>query len=168
MDASVNRIPSSADERALLIVLKTGDQGREEVEESLLELNLLVKTAGGIVIDSLTFNRQSIDPGTIVGKGQLETVRERIAGENIRLVVFDLNTIKPGQVKTLEESLKCRILGRTEIILDIFARRAKSAESKIQVELAQLRYTLPRLKGLGGVSLPARWRYRNQGTGGDR
>ena len=66
-------------------------------------------------------------------------------------MVFDLNQIKPAQIRNLEDILQCRVIGRTEVILDIFAQRAKSAESKIQVELAQLKYILPRLKGLGGV-----------------
>lgn len=151
MDASVNRIPVSKDERALLVALRTGAQTQDEVRESLLELTLLVKTAGAIVIESMVFNREAPDAATVVGKGQLERIKALVAEKNIRLVVLDLNNIRPNQVRNLEETLKCRILGRTEIILDIFARRARSAESKIQVELAQLRYTLPRLKGLGGV-----------------
>ncbi|MBP7582542.1 MAG: GTPase HflX [Spirochaetes bacterium] len=151
MDASVNRIPVSPDERALLVALKIGAQRQEEVRESLEELKLLVKTAGALVVDALVFSRESPDPASAVGKGQLEQVRALVGSKDIRLVVFDLNSMKPNQVRNLEETLKCRVLGRTEIILDIFARRARSAESKIQVELAQLRYTLPRLKGLGGV-----------------
>lgn len=151
MDASVNRIPISKDERALLVGLSLGKEHLRETEESLDELKLLVRTAGADVVHSLLYSREFVDASTLVGKGQLEKLREQIREYRISLVVFDLNTIKPGQIRNLEETLKCRVVGRTEVILDIFARRAKSAESKIQVELAQLRYLLPRLKGLGGV-----------------
>jgi GTP-binding protein HflX len=95
--------------------------------------------------------RDKIDPAYIVGKGYLNTIESMILEQKIRLVVFDLNNIRPAQVRNLENRLKCRVIGRTEIIMDIFARRARSAEAKIQVELAQLNYILPRLKGLGGV-----------------
>ena len=99
----------------------------------------------------MTVRRDSIDPAFIIGKGYVEKFRTMISELNLKLIVFDLNNIKPAQIRNLEEELKCRVVGRNEIILDIFARRARSAESKIQVELAQLRYILPRLKGLGGV-----------------
>jgi len=151
MDASVNRIPSSQDERAFLIAIRLRGQDREPVSYSLEELKLLVRTAGATVAGERTVTRDRIDPSTIVGKGFLETIREIIAEESITLIVFDLVNIRPAQIRNLEDNLKCRIVGRNEIILDIFARRARSSEAKIQVELAQLRYILPRLKGLGGV-----------------
>jgi GTP-binding protein HflX len=103
------------------------------------------------VIDRRIVTRDAIDASYIIGKGYLEEISGMIGGMNIRLVVFDLNNIRPAQVRNLEDRLKCRVVGRTEIIMDIFARRARSAESKIQVEMAQLKYILPRLKGLGGV-----------------
>jgi len=112
---------------------------------------LLVKTAGAVVAGKHIVNRDRIDASFIVGKGYLEEVSKMIAAQNIRLIVFDLDAIRPAQVRNLEDRLACRVVGRTEIIMDIFARRARSAEAKIQVELAQLRYILPRLKGLGGV-----------------
>jgi GTP-binding protein HflX len=151
MDASVNRIPSSRDERALLIGLKLSPDDPIKVEYSMNELKLLVKTSGGLIIDSFIIKRESIDPGTIVGSGHLEKIKIDIQEKNIKLLVFDLNSLKPSQVRNLEENIKCRVVGRTEIILEIFARRAKSSEAMIQVELAQLRYILPRLKGLGGA-----------------
>jgi GTP-binding protein HflX len=151
MDASVNRIASSADERALLISLILKGEAPVKAEYSFEELHLLVKTAGAIIVDTLTVKRDSIDPAFILGKGYVEIVRNLIAEKDIKLIVFDLTNIRPVQIRNLEDSLKCRVVGRNEIILDIFARRARSAESKIQVELAQLRYILPRLKGLGGV-----------------
>jgi GTP-binding protein HflX len=151
MDASVNRIPSSKDERALIFGIRIRGTSGENPENSLDELGLLVKTAGAVVAGKHIVNRDRIDASFIVGKGYLEEMTKMIAGRNIRLVVFDLDAIRPAQVRNLEDRLKCRVVGRTEIIMDIFARRARSAEAKIQVELAQLKYILPRLKGLGGV-----------------
>jgi GTP-binding protein HflX len=151
MDASVNRIKSSANEKAFLIGLRLNNNPVEEVQDSLDELRLLVKTAGALIIDSIIVKREKIDPAFLVGTGYLEKLKEVISTNKITLIVFDLNQIKPVQVRNLEEALKCRIIGRTEIILDIFAMRARSAEAHIQVELAQLKYILPRLKGLGGV-----------------
>ncbi len=151
MDASVNRIASSADERALLISLILKGDNSVKAEYSFEELHLLVKTAGAMIIDTLTVKRDSVDPAFILGKGYVEIVRNLITEKDIKLIVFDLNNIRPVQIRNLEDTLKCRVVGRNEIILDIFARRARSAEAKIQVELAQLRYILPRLKGLGGV-----------------
>lgn len=151
MDASVNRIPSSKDERALIFGIRIRGARNEDLENSLEELGLLVKTAGAIVANKHIVNRDRIDASFIVGKGYLDEMTRMIADLNIRLVVFDLNAIRPAQIRNLEDRLKCRVVGRTEIIMDIFARRARSAEAKIQVELAQLKYILPRLKGLGGV-----------------
>ncbi len=151
MDASVNRILPSIDERALLIGMRISGQGLENVEDSLDELKLLVSTAGALTVEARIVKRERIDPGTILGKGYLAELRDYISQQDVKLLVFDLNNIRPAQVRNLEEILKCRVVGRTEIILDIFAQRARSSESKIQVELAQLRYILPRLKGLGGV-----------------
>ena len=151
MDASVNRIPSSKDERAFLVGICLRGADPAGVERSLEELVLLGKTAGAVIVDRMIVKRESLDAGFIVGKGIVERLRGIVAERNIRLLMFDLNNIRPAQVRNLEEALKCRVVGRTEVILDIFARRARSAESKIQVELAQLNYILPRLKGLGGV-----------------
>ncbi|MBN1495491.1 MAG: GTPase HflX [Spirochaetes bacterium] len=151
MDASVNRIPSSKDERALLFGVRMRGTDARHVEASLDELELLVTTAGAVVVDRHIVTRESIDASFIVGKGYLDVIAEMIRDRDIRLIVFDLNGIRPAQVRNLEDRLKCRVVGRTEIIMEIFARRARSAEAKIQVEMAQLKYILPRLKGLGGV-----------------
>ena len=151
MDASVNRISYSKDDRALLISILIKGENRDKAEYSLEELILLVDTAGGIVVDKMTIKRDGIDPTFIFGSGYIEIIKKKIEEENIKLIVFDLNNIKPAQIRNLEDKLKCRVIGRNEVILDIFIQRAKSAEAKIQVELAQLKYILPRLKGLGGV-----------------
>jgi len=151
MDASVNRIASSKDERALLISIYIKGEDREKADYSLDELKLLVQTAGAVIADSITIKRDAIDPAYIFGTGYIDIVKQMIEEQDLKLIVFDMITVKPSQIRNLEEKLKCRVIGRNEVILDIFARRAKSAESKIQVELAQLKYILPRLKGLGGV-----------------
>lgn len=151
MDASVNRIPSSRDERALLFGIRLRGDDNESLNHSLDELELLVETAGAIVVDKHIINRDKIDPAYIIGKGFIAEIDKTVSEKKIRLIVFDLNNIRPAQIRNLEDRLKCRVVGRNEIIMDIFARRARSTESKIQVELAQLKYILPRLKGLGGV-----------------
>ncbi len=151
MDASVYRIPTSQDERAFLLTIRLPGDDPGALEYSFDELSMLVRTAGGVVIDKRMVRRDKIDPSFIVGKGFLGELEKVIKEEKIRLLVFDMNNIRPAQVRNLEERLNCRVVGRTEIILDIFSRRARSAEAKIQVELAQLRYVLPRLRGLGGV-----------------
>jgi GTPase len=151
MDASVNRIRSSSDERAFLVSIRIKNENLNDLHDSLNELKLLVKTAGAVIVDSNIIKREKIDPAYIIGSGNLEILRQTVKDKKISLIVFDLNQMKPAQVRNLEESLKCRVVCRTEIILDIFAKRAKSNEAHIQVELAQLRYILPRLKGLGGA-----------------
>jgi len=151
MDASVNRIRSSKDERAYLLGVRIRGDSIGPVEYSLEELGMLVKTAGAVPAGRRIITRDTIDPSYIVGRGFVDELRRLISELDLKLIVFDLNNIRPAQVRNLEDALKCRVIGRTEIILDIFARRARSSESKIQVELAQLHYILPRLKGLGGV-----------------
>ncbi len=151
MDASVNRIPTSKDEKALLISLILPGHNKIEAEYSLEELKLLVKTAGAVVVSAMTVNRQKIDPAYIIGKGFLEKLKSIVEENQIKVIIFDLNNTRPAQIRNLEEHLKCRVVSRTEVILDIFAGRARSAESKIQVEMAQLNYILPRLKGYGGI-----------------
>ncbi|MBN2079869.1 MAG: GTPase HflX [Spirochaetes bacterium] len=131
--------------------IRLGGSDPEESDLSLGELELLVKTAGALVIEKKLLKRDRIDASLLIGKGHLDELQRTIQERDIRLVVFDLNDIRPAQVRNLEDRLQCRVVGRTEIIMDIFARRARSAEASIQVELAQLRYILPRLKGLGGV-----------------
>ncbi len=151
MDASVNRIPISENEKSILIGVHLPRDNEDEVVHSLNELTQLVITAGAVVISKLIVKRISLDPAYIIGIGKLEEIKKIVGEQSIKLVVFDLNNIRPVQIRNLENFFGCRVIGRTEVILDIFARRAKTVESKIQVELAQLNYILPRLKGLGGV-----------------
>jgi len=151
MDASVNRIPISENERAVIIGIQLPEDDDVDIQHSLDELSQLVLTAGALVVGRQIIKRQALDPAFLIGSGKLEELKKFISEKSIKLVVFDLNAIRPVQIRNLENLLKCRVIGRTEVILDIFARRAKTIESKIQVELAQLNYILPRLKGLGGV-----------------
>ncbi len=151
MDASVNRIPSSRDERAYLLSIQLLSQNRQSAEYSLSELELLVKTAGGVVCGKRIIRRKAYDSSYIAGSGFWNQLYEELQQEKIKVVVLDINNLRPGQVRNIEDKIKIRVIGRTEVILDIFACRAKSRESKLQVELAKLNYILPRLKGYGTV-----------------
>lgn len=151
MDASVNRIPISEKERAILMGVLLPEADESEISHSLDELTQLVHTAGAVVVTRYIVKRTTFDPAYLIGSGKLTEIKNFLAEQSIKLVVFDLNTIRPVQIRNLEKYLQCRVIGRTEVILDIFARRARTTEAKIQVELAQLNYILPRLKGLGGV-----------------
>ena len=115
---------------------------------SFRELASLVETAGGAVFATLLQNRQSPDPATYIGEGKVEEARALIAANEIDLVVFD-GELSPSQLQNLETALDCFVIDRSMLILDIFALHAVTSEGKLQVELAQLKYTLPRLTGRG-------------------
>ncbi len=132
-------------ERALLVgaPLKRTN-ARHQVSEHLHELERLADTAGAVVVGALTQNLERPNPATYVGKGKLEELRAQIEEQDATVVIFD-DELSPAQGKNLEEELGKRVIDRAELILDIFAVRARSAESRMQVELAQLEYSLPRL-----------------------
>jgi GTP-binding protein HflX len=132
-------------ERALLVgaPLKRTN-ARHQVAEHLHELERLADTAGAVVVGELTQNLDRPNPATYVGKGKLEELRAQIAEQDATVVIFD-DELSPAQGKNLEEELGKRVIDRAELILDIFAVRARSAEARMQVELAQLQYSLPRL-----------------------
>lgn len=119
-------------------------------EESLQELSLLADTAGVKAVHDMIVHVPRPDAANFFSSGAIDDFKRAIEGQKINLLLVDV-TLKPGQLKNLEEILKIRVLGRVELILDIFAMRAKTKEASLQVELAQLTYILPRLKGLGGV-----------------
>lgn len=121
------------------------DIAASEAEEHLRELERLTDTAGGVVQDALQQRLESPHPRTYIGEGKVAQLRERIAQTRADLVIFD-EDLSPAQGKNLEDELGTRVMDRTELILDIFATRARSAEAQVQVELAQLQYLLPRLK----------------------
>jgi GTPase len=119
-----------------------------DAEESLLEFRELVMSAGGEVAAELLQRRAKPDPATLVGSGKVEEIAGAAASANADLVLFD-HDLSPTQLRNLESALPCRVLDRTQLILDIFARHARTREGQLQVELAQLEYMLPRLTGRG-------------------
>lgn len=132
-------------ERSLLVALETGDY---DVETSLEELSELCKTAGAEPVLKITQKRQAPNTATCIGSGMSEEVGRICRVEEIDLIVFD-RELTPTQIRNLEKITDVRVIDRTMLILDIFALRAQSSEGKLQVELAQLKYMLPRLSGKG-------------------
>lgn len=123
-------------------------RGQAAAEEALHELKALAEAAGAQVLDSVLQWRPAPDPAYFVGKGKAEELRLRVESQGLDLLVFD-DELSPGQQRNLENKAGCKILDRTQLILDIFSRRARTREGKLQVELAQLNYLLPRLAGKG-------------------
>ncbi len=132
-------------ERLLLVAVSIDNE--EETWESLDELEELAQTAGGETVCKVIQNREAIHPGTYVGKGKIEEIRELVEANNIDTVVCD-DELSPAQLKNIETALHVKVIDRTIMILDIFAMRAITNEGKIQVELAQLKYRSSRLVGL--------------------
>ena len=132
-------------ERAVLVSVDTGEF---DVDSSLLELSELARTAGAEVICEMTQKRESPEAGTYLGRGKLEELAEYCENEKPDLVIVD-GELTPAQQKNIERITDTRVIDRTTLILDIFAARALSGEGKLQVELAQLKYALPRLGGKG-------------------
>ena len=147
-------------ETAVLVGLSSKKDGREKVHEYLDELAFLVRTAGGDPVERFTQSLDFPNPKTYVGTGKLEEIRQYVEAAEIDMVIFD-DELGPSQLRNLEKVLECKILDRTNLILDIFAKRAQTAHAKVQVELAQHQYLLPRLTGMwthlerqrGGIGL---------------
>ena len=138
---------SSSLERTVLVGIITLDQPKLVSEEYLNELNFLTYTAGGTVVKRFTQKMSSPDPKTFLGKGKMEELSSYIKIHDINSVIFD-DELSPAQQANIEKFLKCKIVDRTGLILDIFAQRAQTSYARNQVELAQYQYILPRLKGL--------------------
>ena len=119
-----------------------------DAEESLAEFRELVASAGGVVVAEVMQRRGRPDPATLIGSGKVEEIAGVVASQEADLVLFD-HDLTPTQLRNLEAALPCRVLDRTQLILDIFARHARTREGQLQVELAQLEYMLPRLTGKG-------------------
>lgn len=134
-------------ERTVLVGIITLDQPKLVSEEYLNELNFLTYTAGGTVVKRFTQKMSSPDPKTFLGKGKMEELSSYIKIHDINSVIFD-DELSPAQQANIEKFLKCKIVDRTGLILDIFAQRAQTSYARNQVELAQYQYILPRLKGL--------------------
>ena len=131
-----------------VILVGVSQQDGDDAEDSVAELAELVETAGAVVVGTLIQKRENIHPGTYVGTGKVFELEELIEETGATGIVCD-DELSPAQLKNLEEALKTKVMDRTLIILDIFAARASTSEGKIQVELAQLKYRLSRLSGLG-------------------
>lgn len=131
------------EEKVILLGVDVGD----DTKESMKELAELVDTAGATVLESIIQSRERIHPGTYLGKGKIEEVRERIDKLDATGVVCD-DELTPAQLRNLEDLLDTKVMDRTMVILDIFAKRATTSEGKIQVELAQLKFSAARLIGL--------------------
>ncbi|MGZ6143240.1 MAG: GTPase HflX, partial [Myxococcales bacterium] len=130
--------------RAMLVGVHTGD--RAAAEASMQELQELARTAGVQVLDQVLQSRRDPDPRTLIGEGKLQEMLVRSMALGADLLVFDRN-LTPSQLRHIADATSLKILDRTQLILDIFAQRAQSADGKLQVELAQLKYLLPRLVG---------------------
>jgi len=134
-------------EKAILIGLITQNQDEEKAREYLDELEFLTYTAGGEVIKRFIQKMQKPNPKTFIGTGKLDEVRAYVEANEIGTVIFD-DELSPAQQKNIEKILNCKIIDRTNLILDIFAQRAQTSYASTQVELAQYQYLLPRLAGM--------------------
>lgn len=143
-------------EKAVLVGVRIGGE-EEGSPDPLRELRALAETAGVRVVGELEQRLRVPRAGTYIGKGKLEELAAMVKALGARVVIFD-NDLSPGQVKAIEEALSCKVLDRSELILDIFASRAVTAQAKLQVEIAQLEYTAPRLRAM--------WKHLGQVTGG--
>ncbi|MBQ1190492.1 MAG: GTPase HflX [Lachnospiraceae bacterium] len=133
------------EERVILVAVSTDDN--DDTVNSVQELSELVSTAGAVTVGTVIQNRENIHPGTYVGKGKIEEIREMAWEREATGIVCD-DELSPAQLRNLEDALQMKVMDRTMVILDIFASRARTREGKIQVELAQLRYRAARLIGL--------------------
>ncbi len=139
-----------AKEKVLIIAVKKADQDEERFESSLEELVSLTETAGGVVEKVVTQNRTQIHPATYIGDGKVNEITEEISEYDIDLVISN-DELSAGQIRNLADRFGVRLIDRSQLILDIFAKRAQTKEGMLQVELAQLEYMLPRLHGQGLV-----------------
>ena len=135
--------------RAILVGLNAPGLNREEnaTDESLEELSALLETAGGACLGMVLQNKAKPEPGTLIGEGKVAEVREMVGALGADIVIFD-NPLSPSQQRVLTEELGVSVIDRAALILDIFAQRARTSEGRLQVELAQYKYLLPRLTGM--------------------
>ncbi len=145
-DTDENLISAGGEARSVAPMSRAGPG--LDAEESLAEFRELVRSAGGEVAAELLQRRPRPDPATLIGPGKVEEIAGVVASTEADLVLFD-HDLSPTQLRNLEAALPCRVLDRTQLILDIFARHARTREGQLQVELAQLEYMLPRLTGRG-------------------
>jgi len=139
---------TDAHERVVVVGVQLDGSSADEVDSSLDELDALVRSAGGEVVGRVVQRRHRPDPATFIGKGKVAEVSEEVKATQAHTVIFD-DELAPAQLRNLEEAVSGKVIDRTILILDIFAQRASSVEGRKQVELAQLTYGLPRLRGWG-------------------
>ena len=142
-------------EKAILVGVKLPSASRFAIEESLQELVLLTETAGGEVLDTVIQERQKLNPTFFIGKGKTDQIKSLSQRLGANIIIFD-DDLTPAQMYNLEKNLDIKVIDRSWLILDIFAKRARSKEAKVQVELAQLKYLLPRLTR-GWTHLSRQW-----------
>jgi GTP-binding protein HflX len=142
-----NRNRINEEERAVLVGVIHKDQTEQEVHEYLDELAFLAETAGAVTVKKFIQKMARPDPRTYIGKGKLEEITNYIKDKDIRVLIFD-DELNGSQISNIEKEANVKTIDRSDLILDIFARRAKTAQAKAQVELAQYQYILPRLRGM--------------------
>jgi GTPase len=135
------------EEKAVLVAVMQQDQTEQQVNEYLEELAFLAETAGAMTIRKFVQKLAHPDSKTFIGKGKLEEIKSYIQGKDIRVVIFD-DELSGSQITNIEKVLDTKTIDRSDLILDIFARRARTAQARLQVELAQYQYLLPRLRGM--------------------
>jgi len=135
------------EEKAVLVGLVHKDQTEQQLQEYLDELAFLAETAGAHTVKRFTQKLPHPDSRTFIGKGKLEEIKNYCHGKNIRIIIFD-DELSGAQINNIEKELNVKTIDRSDLILDIFAHRAKTAQAKAQVELAQYQYILPRLRGM--------------------
>src|SRR3712207_177725 len=135
------------EERAVLVGVVQKDQTEHQVREYLDELAFLAETAGAVTVKKFIQKLPHPDSRTFVGKGKLQEIAEYVKQRDIRMIIFD-DELSGAQISNIEKETDAKTIDRSDLILDIFARRAKTAQAKAQVELAQYQYILPRLRGM--------------------
>jgi len=135
------------EEKAVLVGLIDKDQTEQQVQEYLDELAFLAETAGAVTVKRFVQKLAHPDSRTFVGKGKLKEISDYVKGKDVRVIIFD-DELTGAQINNIEKETEVKVIDRSDLILDIFARRAKTAQAKAQVELAQYQYILPRLRGM--------------------
>lgn len=152
LDQEMERVAAEtidlADGRERALLISVGQASRQKVEDSMAELDELARTANLVVIDQVIQRPRKFNPRFLVGEGKLQEIIIRALQQRATLLVFDQD-LTPNQIRSISEITEMKVIDRSQLILDIFAKRAQSRDGKVQVELAQLRYILPRLSGKG-------------------
>ena len=134
-------------EKTIIVGLVNRNQNQKKCQEYLDELEFLSYTAGGTVVKRFIQRIENPNPATLIGKGKMDEISTFVKGMDIQTIIFD-DELSPAQEKNISKILKIKVLDRTNLILDIFAQRAKTSYARTQVELAQCQYLLPRLRGM--------------------